>query len=119
LLVRIKAILKRSQLLPNDSPKEFYSVGQYSFYPLSQILKHSQGDQKLTTKEAKLLELFCQHPQGTITRSYSLKMIWGDDTFFNARSMDVYITKLRKYLSFDPQIQILNLHGEGFKLISE
>ncbi len=76
-------------------------------------------EHKLTTKESKLLQIFCENQNKTVSRTYALKIIWGDDSYFNARSMDVYITKLRKYLKEENNIQILNLHGEGFKMVVE
>jgi len=79
------------------------------------IINDSQN--KLTTKESELLKLLCQNKNQSVSRSFALKLIWGDDSYFNARSMDVYITKLRKHLKEDPSLQIMNMHGEGFKLI--
>ena len=74
--------------------------------------------QKLTTKESELLSLLCQHMNDILERNYALKSIWIDDNYFNARSMDVYITKLRKLLRDDPSIEIINIHGKGYKLIA-
>lgn len=118
LLLRIKAIMKR--VIPDQKPDivEKYTLGNLQFFPLNQALHDHEQVFKLTTKEADLLSLFCQNINKTVSRSYALKLIWGDDSYFNARSMDVYITKLRKFLKSDPSIQILNLHGEGFKLIN-
>ena len=73
---------------------------------------------KLTSKEIELLKLLCENIGKPVSRSFALKMVWGDDTYFNARSMDAYIRKLRKFLKKEPTIQIINLHGEGFKLVS-
>ena len=73
---------------------------------------------KLTTKESELLELLCRHGNEILERNFALKTIWIDDNYFNARSMDVYITRLRKYLKKDPSVKILNVHGRGYKLIS-
>ena len=72
---------------------------------------------KLTTKESELLKLLCQNPNEVLERNYALKVIWSDDNYFNARSMDVYITKLRKHLKIDPSVEIMNVHGKGYKLI--
>jgi DNA-binding response OmpR family regulator len=80
-------------------------------------LIRNEESQKLTVKESKLLTLLCENMGNSVSRSYALKMVWGDDTYFNARSMDVYITKLRKFLKEEPDIQIVNVHGEGFKLV--
>lgn len=118
LLLRIEAILRRYKKQP-DAPEEskVFQVGQYTFdYDHQQLSAHDKSS-RLTSKESELLKLFCQNLNQPISRSFALKTIWGDDSYFNARSMDVYITKLRKYLREDPNIQIMNLHGEGFKLM--
>ena len=73
---------------------------------------------KLTTKESELLSLLCAHVNEILERNFALKTIWIDDNYFNARSMDVYITRLRKYLREDPSIEIINIHGKGYKLIA-
>jgi DNA-binding response OmpR family regulator len=118
LLLRIEAILRRYKKQP-DSQEEakIYQVGQYSFDYSHQQLSANDKSVRLTSKESELLKLFCQNLNQPISRSFALKTIWGDDSYFNARSMDVYITKLRKYLREDASIQIMNLHGEGFKLM--
>ena len=81
------------------------------------MLKIHEKEIKLTTKESELLKLLCQNKDQVLERSVALKKIWHDDTYFNARSMDVYITKLRKHLKEDENIQILTIHGQGFKLV--
>jgi DNA-binding response OmpR family regulator len=118
LLLRIEAILRRYKKQP-DAPEEskVFHVGQYIFDYSHQQLSANDKSARLTSKESELLKLFCQNLNQPISRSFALKTIWGDDSYFNARSMDVYITKLRKYLREDPSIQIMNLHGEGFKLM--
>lgn len=118
LLARIEAILRRSQA--NKVPKQvdFYEIGKFKFDVIRHILNFEGKDQKLTSKEAALLELLCANKNQTLDRSEALKKIWFDDSYFNARSMDVYVTKLRKYLKGDPEIEILNVHGVGFKLIT-
>lgn len=83
------------------------------------ILSADGVSHKLTSKEAELLKMLCAKQNETLDRSVALKQIWHDDSYFNARSMDVYVTKLRKYLKGDPSIEILNVHGVGFKLITE
>ncbi|MDE5871822.1 MAG: helix-turn-helix domain-containing protein, partial [Muribaculaceae bacterium] len=83
-----------------------------------QVLVSSDSTQKLTTKESELLALLCSHVNDILERNYALKTIWVDDNYFNARSMDVYITKLRKLLKGDPSIEIINIHGKGYKLIA-
>jgi two-component system, OmpR family, response regulator len=118
LLYRIEAILRRTSA-PSVSKKDgIYSVGGYSFDPLKQTLAFGEQTIKLTTKESELLELLCRHGNEILERNYALKTIWIDDNYFNARSMDVYITRLRKYLKKDPSVKILNVHGRGYKLIS-
>jgi DNA-binding response OmpR family regulator len=118
LLYRIEAILRRTSS-PSVSKKDGnYSVGGYSFDPLKQMLAFGDLTIKLTTKESELLELLCRHGNEILERNYALKTIWIDDNYFNARSMDVYITRLRKYLKKDPSVKILNVHGRGYKLIS-
>jgi DNA-binding response OmpR family regulator len=82
-----------------------------------QVLKGNAEEYKLTSKESELLAMLCQHKNQTLERSIALKKIWFDDNYFNSRSMDVYITKLRKYLKSDERLQIINVHGTGFKLI--
>lgn len=117
LLVRIKAIMKRVTKADKEDEKSEFLIGKYTFVPNQHELSLNGETQKLTTKESDLLALFCKNQNQTVSRSFALKLIWGDDSYFNARSMDVYITKLRKYLKADPNIQIMNLHGEGFKLV--
>jgi two-component system, OmpR family, response regulator len=118
LLYRIEAILRRLKTAMVSKKEGLYSIGTFSFDPLKQILACKDISTKLTTKESELLELLCTHGNDILERNYALKTIWIDDNYFNARSMDVYITKLRKYLSIDPNIKILNVHGRGYKLIS-
>ncbi|MCF0051327.1 response regulator transcription factor [Dyadobacter chenwenxiniae] len=118
LLLRIEAILRRYKKQPEGQEEaKIYQVGQYSFDYSHQQLSANDKSVRLTSKESELLKLFCQNLNQPISRSFALKTIWGDDSYFNARSMDVYITKLRKYLREDTSIQIMNLHGEGFKLM--
>ena len=118
LLYRIKAITRRTSGSISETKKEdSYTIGGYNFDPLKQLLVF--GDQliNLTTKESELLELLCRHGNEILERNFALKSIWIDDNYFNARSMDVYITRLRKYLTKDPDVKILNVHGRGYKLI--
>lgn len=119
LLVRMNAILRRSNALPgNDSDVMTFSVGRYQFDYQTQKLSINGSDIKLTTKENELLYLLCKNKNGVMERSYALKAIWGEDSYFNGRSMDVYIAKLRKHLKEDPTVEILNIHGRGFKLLA-
>ncbi len=117
LLYRIQAILKRTagSVLPRK--ESTYIIGKYSFDPLKQMLSFEGETVKLTTKESELLELLCRHRNEILERNFALKSIWIDDNYFNARSMDVYITRLRKYLKKDPSVKILNVHGRGYKLL--
>ncbi len=117
LLYRIEAILRRSNTAPAKKKEESYDIGGYTFDPLKQILYHKNTSTKLTTKESELLDLLCIHRNEILERNYALKTIWIDDNYFNARSMDVYITRLRKYLRKDPAVKILNIHGRGYKLL--
>lgn len=116
LLFRIEAILRRTEQLQNKT-QEVYQLGKYTFDTRKQTLTIDQKVQKLTTKEAELLKLLCTNHNKVLERNFALRTIWFDDNYFNARSMDVYITKLRKYLKEDPSIEIINVHGKGFKLI--
>ena len=118
LLVRMKAILRRVQ--EDKSKREsnnLYKLGNFVFDYNRQLLSIKDKDQKLTSKESELLRLLCINANNVLDRSDALKKIWKDDSYFNARSMDVYITKLRKYLKEDPDIELMNVHGIGFKLI--
>ena len=117
LLYRIEAILKRTSGNSTNPKKGPFVIGNYTFDPLKQILEHRGKPLKLTTKESELLGLLCIHGNDILERNFALKTIWIDDNYFNARSMDVYITRLRKYLRKDPTVKILNVHGRGYKLI--
>ncbi|MCC6600401.1 MAG: response regulator transcription factor [Crocinitomicaceae bacterium] len=119
LLVRMNAILRRTSALPdNDGDAVEYSIGKYLFDYNKQRLVVGDQEIKLTTKENELMYLLCKHKNGVMERSYALKAIWGDDNYFNGRSMDVYIAKLRKHLKEDPVVEIINIHGRGFKLLA-
>ena len=117
LLYRIEAILRRTTSTSVIKKEESYVIGSYSFDPHKQILSYKNQPNKLTTKESELLELLCRHVNEILERNFTLKSIWIDDNYFNARSMDVYITRLRKYLKKDTSVKILNVHGRGYKLI--
>lgn len=116
LMARINAILRRSQMGEEDERTTF-AIGQFEFHPLEQKLINGEESTKLTTKENELLRLLCQNKNGILERNHALKAVWGDDNYFNGRSMDVYIAKLRKYLRPDEKIEIINVHGKGFKLL--
>lgn len=116
LLVRMNAILRRTG---GDTAKEVnqYDLGKFTFKPNERLLIIGEESNKLTTKENDLLRLLCKNANGVLERNDALKAVWGDDNYFNGRSMDVYIAKLRKHLKADESIEILNIHGRGFKLI--
>lgn len=117
LVVRIDAILRRVKG-KRDREVTSYQIGKFTFDTQKQVLVSDDSTQKLTTKESELLALLCTHINDILERNYALKAIWVDDNYFNARSMDVYITKLRKLLKGDPSIEIINIHGKGYKLIA-
>ena len=118
LTYRIEAVMRRSMKLKNKE-RTSYPIGSYTFDTQKQTLTHKDGQSlKLTTKESDLLTLLCMNMGEILQRDYALKTIWVDDNYFNARSMDVYITKLRKHLKDDPTVEILNVHGKGYKLIA-
>ena len=117
LVMRIEAILRR---VKGKKGKEvtMYKIGKFTFDTQKQVLIADDKPEKLTTKESELLSLLCAHVNEILERNFALKTIWIDDNYFNARSMDVYITKLRKHLKADPSIEIINIHGKGYKLIA-
>jgi DNA-binding response OmpR family regulator len=117
LILRIQAVLRRSRRV--DAASEAvtcFALGDYRFDADRQELSHPQLVKHLTYREAELLRLLCIHQNRILERETALKSIWQDDSFFNARSMDVYVSKLRKYLSMDDRIAITNVHGKGFRL---
>jgi len=119
LLLKIKAILKRNQELNSKEEEQFeFKIGQYAFNSrLRTLTKGSEATHTLSPKENELLHMLCEHKNDLLPREVALKKIWGSDTYFNGRSMDVYIAKLRKYLKDDPNIEIVNIHGNGFRLV--
>ena len=117
LIARIKAIINRTK--ENTNHFDDITIGKMSFNPKMQILKSKDKSIKLTTKESELLILLCKNKNDILERNFALKAVWGDDNYFNGRSMDVYIAKLRKYLKEETNIQIINVHGKGFKLLEE
>jgi DNA-binding response OmpR family regulator len=119
LILRIKAILKRTERAVDETPVQEYKLGKYTFNTTHQQLILGDIVQKLTSREADLLKLLCVNINDTLERNFALRTIWSDDNYFNARSMDVYIARLRKYLSGDPSLEIINVHGKGFKLVDE
>lgn len=122
LLARIRAILKRSK--PKNkiqSEIKEFKIGKYTFNFPIRLLKFADNgieiNEKLSPKEAQLLRVFCINKNEVLSRSEALISIWGEDNYFTARSMDVFITKLRKYLRHDPNIELVNIHGNGFQLL--
>ena len=118
LIVRIKALLKRSTVtsLKNEELEKL-EIGSFHFFPQQQLLERNGKDKKLTHRESELLKLLCLNRNHVIDRKIILDNLWGDDSFYNARSMDVFITKLRKYLKEDPNLEIINVRGVGYKLV--
>jgi len=115
LLLRLNAILRRTG--DTEEPQQEFKFGQFNFNNIHQELTSNGKTVSLTSKESKLLLLLCQNMNKVLNRSAALKIIWGDDSYFNARSMDVYITKLRKLLHADERVRIVTVHGEGFRLV--
>jgi DNA-binding response OmpR family regulator len=115
LLMRMEAILRRSGL--TAAGNKVFKIGSFEFDYNLQMLKLNGKEQRLTSKENELLRLLCESVNETLDRSFALNKIWQDDSYFNARSMDVYIAKLRKYLKEDPNEELINVHGIGFKLV--
>lgn len=116
MLLRIEAIMRRISGKRNKNGNEF-QLGNMIFDNQKQTLSSAEETIKLTTKECELLTLLVQNANSILERNYALKTIWVEDNYFNARSMDVYITKLRKHLKNDPNVEIINIHGKGYKLI--
>ena len=117
LIARINAVLKRTSN-KNENYYDDVQIGKFVFNPKMQLLKLGEDSVHLTTKEADLLKLLCKNQDEILERNHALKAVWGDDNYFNGRSMDVYIAKLRKYLKGDPSVKIINVHGRGFKLLT-
>ncbi len=116
LLMRIKAILRRFNDGSTSKDRTEFEIGSYVFDSERRVLSKDGKEEKLTSKENDLLKLLAMSNGKTLERKAALMLIWGDDNYFNSRSMDVYITKLRKYLKADEDIEIINIHGKGFKL---
>lgn len=115
LKLRINNILKRQNVKQQTSQNEF-EIGSYTFDYINQYIDQGDKRQKLTKKEADLLRLLCLHKNEVMPRELALNAIWGNNDYFNGRSMDVFISKIRKHLKDDENIQIINIHGVGFKL---
>ena len=119
LLLRIQNIFKRSVKKPDEKLPDEFEFGKYHFNFKNRILSYNKGEKdiKLSPKEAHLLQLFCVNINDILPRSEALKKIWLEDNYFTARSMDVFVTKLRKYLRNDSDLEIVNIHGNGFQLL--
>jgi two-component system OmpR family response regulator len=118
LLLKIKAILKRGEEENRINENIEFDLGSYHFNPRLRELSHNGIMQTLSPKENELLKMLAEHKNDLLAREQALKKIWGSDTYFNGRSMDVYIAKLRKYLKDDSNIEIVNIHGNGFRLVA-
>ncbi len=117
LLLRINALLKRASKDKEEEISDKFEIGDYFFDYTSQIISYKGQQQKLSTKEAELLRLLCLKKNDVLTREEALIKIWHDDNYFTGRSMDVFLSKLRKYLKEDPNVEIVNVHGKGYKLL--
>ena len=118
LLLKIKAILKRNEELHKEEANAEFDLGKYHFNPRLRELTVNGKTQTLSPKENELLKMMSEYKNDLLPRETALKKIWGSDTYFNGRSMDVYIAKLRKYLKEDENIEIVNIHGNGFRLVA-
>lgn len=119
LIVRIKVLLSKHRLLDEsgDSDEVVFQIGAFTFDSNRQILSHEEKITALTAKESELLKLFCQHQNKLLSKQSILMKVWEDDSFFHSRSMDVFVSKLRKHLKVDPTLKIMNIRGMGYKLI--
>jgi len=119
LILRIQAVLRRSKNNHLTNPNQaHFTIGDFLFDYGKQVLFYKNKEQKLTYKESELLRLLCLHTNQILDRNVALNQIWGDDSIFNSRSLDVFISKLRKHLKIDPTIEIINIRGVGYKLIT-
>jgi DNA-binding response OmpR family regulator len=116
LLLRVEAVLKRSSR-GTDTPEQF-DIGSYSFDYTRQTLSRGDDRRALTPKESELLRLLCMNVNRTVGREQALRQIWHNDSYFSGRSMDVFISKLRKYFKDDPSVEIMGIHGKGFRLVA-
>jgi two-component system, OmpR family, response regulator len=116
LILRVNAIIKRTKKTEDEENHSTFGIGKYTFNYEKRILMLKDQEQKLTQKECELLNLLCINKNKVLERSEALTRIWKDDNYFTSRSMDVYITKLRGYLKQDESIELVNIHGTGYKL---
>ena len=120
LVLRIQAILKRTKAtVSTTAGPTIFTIGKYNFDYERQLLQYESKKQKLTAKEADLLRLLCLNINATLQRNVALKTVWGDDSYFAGRSMDVFISRLQSYLKNDRSVEIINVHGVGYKLVIE
>lgn len=118
LLLKLKALLKRTDIKTVNYDEQFeFVIGSFSFNSRQRVLGNSESQFKLSPREADLLRLLCLHVNDVLPREKALKLIWGEDSYFTGRSMDVFLTRLRKYFKSDPAIEILNVHSNGFRLL--
>lgn len=121
LALRIQAVLRRASASPESSGSiaepDSYRIGRYRFDYRRQVLEFGGKERRLTGKESDLLRLLARHSDRTLAREEALKSIWGEDSYFNGRSMDVFIARLRRYLRNDSSVEIVNVHGRGFRLV--
>lgn len=118
LLHKIKVVLKRNQDVSDKGSSQYsFEFGKFKFNSKLRILEVDEEEHTLSPKESELLQMLCEYKNDLLPREKALKRIWGSDTYFNGRSMDVYIAKLRKYLSVDESVSIVNIHGNGFRLL--
>jgi DNA-binding response OmpR family regulator len=116
LLLRINAVLRRSEPVENNSDQAQFNIGRYFFDSQKQLILLNRKKTELTSRENELLLMLCINKNNVLDRETALKKIWGEDSYFNARSMDVFISRLRKYLKEDKNVSIINVHGRGYKL---
>ncbi len=119
LLLKIKAILKRNAFIMGSIETDEFKIGKYHFSASHRIIRHEEKEQRLSPKESELLRMLCLRMNEVLPREDALNSIWGEDNYFTTRSMDVFMSKLRKYLKDDPSVEISTVHGSGYILRSD
>lgn len=121
LLLRVKAVMRRAgqPALAETKRKSIHRIGKFTFDVENRTLSSNGDTKQISAKESALLSVLCEHINEVMPRDLALKSIWGDENYFNARSMDVFITRLRKYLKSDPTVKIVNIHGKGYRLVTD
>lgn len=119
LLMKIKAIMKRKNGTKNGNEQELFRIGKFGFNALTRIIRSDEVEYKLSPKESELLKLLCLYKNEVLPREEALNSIWGEESYFTTRSMDVFMSKLRKYLKDDPSVEIDTVHGSGYMLKSD